>query len=294
MYPIVDVPDNASDSLEQLGTKYKFWFDNDQQLFKLGRENTGEHWSEKVCSEVAGLLGLPHARYELARWRGRLGVVSQNFAPKPTRLVLGNEVLAKQIADYPHAKRYEAREHRITTVLALLRHPDVGLPLGFDQRPLVVRACDVFVGYVLLDALVSNQDRHHENWGYVATEDAVHLAPTFDHASSLGRNETDATREDRLSTRDAGRSVEHYVQRAKSSFFPATGDDVLSTLAAFQESAKIRGPAAQYWLGILGSCPLARFEQIFADLPPEVLSNKAREFAFEMIRINRRRLLQLQ
>jgi hypothetical protein len=39
-------------------------------------------------------------------------------------------------------------------------------------------------------------DRHHENWGVVVMTDeygetSFSLAPTFDHASSLGRNESD-------------------------------------------------------------------------------------------------------
>jgi hypothetical protein len=54
----------------------------------------------------------------------------------------------------------------------------------------------------MLDALIGNTDRHHENWGLVLQGTSDHqdlrLAPTFDHASSLGRNETDERREARL------------------------------------------------------------------------------------------------
>jgi len=45
------------------------------------------------------------------------------------------------------------------------------------------------------------------------------LAPTFDHASSLGRSETDANRSKRLITQGRGGSVEAYVARARSGFF---------------------------------------------------------------------------
>jgi hypothetical protein len=51
--------------------------------------------------------------------------------------------------------------------------------------------------------------RHHQNWGLILSPDKkTYLAPTFDHASSLGRNETDENREDRLATKDLGRSME--------------------------------------------------------------------------------------
>ena len=52
---------DSSDSLEQLGTKEKFWcYDdhNNEHLFKIGRPNTGENWSEKVAGELAKVLGI--------------------------------------------------------------------------------------------------------------------------------------------------------------------------------------------------------------------------------------------
>lgn len=179
--------------------------------------------------------------------------------------------------------------------MALLRPAEVGLPLGFPSRPPLVRALDVFVGYLMLDALVSNQDRHHENWGYVVTPEAnIHLAPTYDHASSLGRNETDAARLDRLTTKDTGRSVERYVERAKSAFFPASGGDrVMTTLAAFEEAARLRPEAGRYWLGRLEDCSEVEIEAIFSRIPPEVISQPAARFAVRMLCINRSRLLRI-
>ena len=78
-FPILKVPPDTSTQLEQLGTKAKFWFQLDeyqQALFKEGRPGTGENWAEKACCEIARLLGLPHAEYELASWREKKGVVT--------------------------------------------------------------------------------------------------------------------------------------------------------------------------------------------------------------------------
>jgi len=52
-------------------------------------------------------------------------------------------------------------------------------------------------GFVILDALILNTDRHHENWAMLRETDnqarlSYRLAPSFDHASSLGRELTDA------------------------------------------------------------------------------------------------------
>jgi len=50
----------------------------------------------------------------------------------------------------------------------------------------------------VLDAVIGNTDRHHENWGILLRRTKRRwmgmLAPTFDHASSLGRELRDETR----------------------------------------------------------------------------------------------------
>lgn len=104
--------------------------------------------------------------------------------------------------------------------MAVVKSSEVKLPINWiAPDDAIENAADVFMGYLLLDTLVSNQDRHHENWGLVTLSNKLHLAPTFDHASSLGRNKTDEKRLDRLNTRDTGNNVKSYVKRAKSALY---------------------------------------------------------------------------
>ncbi|MEH1947324.1 MAG: hypothetical protein V7K77_10255 [Nostoc sp.] len=68
LFPIIDVPLDAPEADEDLGTKVKFWFRHQylgRCLFKKARPNTGEDWAEKIAAELCELLGLPHANYEL-------------------------------------------------------------------------------------------------------------------------------------------------------------------------------------------------------------------------------------
>jgi hypothetical protein len=56
---IIEVPDDAAESEEAMGSKFKFWFEHPDLgkcLFKQVRPNTGEDWSEKVA--LLGLRGL--------------------------------------------------------------------------------------------------------------------------------------------------------------------------------------------------------------------------------------------
>lgn len=97
-FQIVNVPDDAADLTEQLGTKPKVWFQGKEYLFKEGNPNTGNDWAEKVASALCDLLDLPHAVYDLAIWRGKRGVICPNFVPKGGRLDHGNELLMTEVA----------------------------------------------------------------------------------------------------------------------------------------------------------------------------------------------------
>jgi hypothetical protein len=156
-------------------------------------------------------------------------------------------------------------------------------------------ALDVFVGYLMLDAWIANQDRHHENWSLVVSpEPARHLAPTYDHASSLGSNEPDKARKDRLTTHDKGRSMEHYVERARSAFFLSpSSSKLMSTFEAFHEAGKVRPEAARWWLESLIDVLRRDVQRIFEEIPRHLISEVAIEFALKMLDLNRQRLLEL-
>ncbi len=298
-YPIIELPEDAPIQLEQLGTKTKFWYEGPEGqkiLFKEGRPGTGENWAEKVCCEICKLLGLPHANYELAVWKTRTGVVTPSFVPEGGSLILGNELLARVVDNYDQSARFSARQHTVRIVMAVVSAPGIGFPRGWKSPEAIRDAAGVFVGYLLLDALVSNQDRHHENWGLVLGADQrLFFAPTFDHASSLGRNETDETRIERLMTKDKGRSVEAYVQRARSAFYASrTSAKPLKTLEAFQEAAKIRPEGADYWRERLTAIDPARYRDILDEIPESEISAPARDFACRMLEINAKRLFDLE
>ncbi|WP_335233305.1 hypothetical protein [Nostoc sp.] len=103
-FSIIDVPLDAPEGNEDVGTKEKFWFRHQYLgscLFKKARPNTGEDWAEKIAAELCELLGLPHADYELAIFNGENGIVSPSFLPpqEGAILILGNEILARIVSN---------------------------------------------------------------------------------------------------------------------------------------------------------------------------------------------------
>lgn len=303
MYKIVEIPDGAAESAEQLGTKYKFWYrdtDGGLKLFKEGRPNTGENWAEKIACELANLLDMPHARYDFARYQGKEGVICHTLVERGAVLVHGNELLTTFETDYEasETKFYRRREHTISRVLSYFRGSAhfVGAPYGFRQTEGISNALDVFVGYLMFDVWIANQDRHDENWALVRANDGnSFLSPSYDHGSSMGRNETDETREIMLTTHDMGRHISKYVKNARSAFYPQASLNssvkALFTLEAFEQAARKCPEAAQAWKKRLLAIEEDQVLAILESVPNVLMSEIAKCFTAKLLSINRERIL---
>jgi hypothetical protein len=306
MFSIFSVPTEAAEFPEQMGTKFKFWYHDERfglTLFKEGRPGTGENWAEKVSSELAQLVGLPRASYELAEWRGRPGVISPLFVPEGARLIHGNElVLGKvTVASVDENMRfYHERTHTASRVFQYLKQSADTLrpPQGFLSFDGVDTALGVFVGYLMFDVWVGNQDRHSENWGVIRVAGDMYLAPTYDHGSSLGRQETDERRVRMMTTRDAGASLAAYVKKARSAMYPNVAGDARTrayfNLELFEHACKMDPVAARAWLGRLQEVPAGAVRDILGQVPGEHISDVARNFTEQLLMLNQIRLLALE
>lgn len=303
MYPILKIDRLQAEDIEYLGTKRKFWFTLNAQryLFKAEERDTGEDWAEKIVCELAALLGIPHVYYELAlEYEGQRaiqpGVVCPTFVPRPLELVLGNQMLPIVDSTYPREeqRKYGVQQHTVDIVasaVTALKLPGqewlAGLPEGISS------ALGVFIGYVMLDAWVANQDRHHQNWGATWLEPNLRLAPTFDHGASLARNISDEERKERLTTLDKNRSVAQFAARARSGFYGSAQDKkTLFAIEVFQKFAALDRDAARIWLGKLEGISEVAVASILAEIPPHRMSAVTRKFTSKLLMINQQRLLE--
>lgn len=294
---VIDVPPDAPEETEDLGTKEKFWFQDanlGRCLFKKARPGTGEDWSEKIAAELCRLIGLPHADYELATFNDQRGTVSPSFIPEGGSLSLGNELLSQAIEDYPQSEKAPSH-HTVSQVFEILTKTWLNLPPNWTPPSQITNAVEVFLGYLLLDAWIGNTDRHHENWGIIRLREQTYMAPTYDHASSLGRHLGDQERQDRLITKDQGRSVQAYVTKGKSCLYSEVKDQKpLKTYDAFCQAAKLYPNAALFWLDQLGLLRADNTLALFQRIPAERISPLAIEFAQKMLEINQNRLLEFK
>jgi len=216
-YPIIEVTRESVRESEDMGSKDKFWYLHPKEeegdwLFKYPRCNTGEHWAEKIAAEVAALLGIQHARVELAVFEEDKGSVTKSFAQEGQELIHGNQMLAIAVHGYDRRRRFHQSSHTLANIWQVMARI-------FVESEDAEQAKLCLAEYVILDALIGNTDRHHENWGILRERKDDHwegfVAPSFDHASSLGRELQD-TRRARILAEDR---IGDYVEKGRGAIY---------------------------------------------------------------------------
>ena len=299
LYPIVDISSWKILSVEEMGSKPKFWVEEPggpKWLFKhRHRPNVGDDWAEKIAAEVAETLAIPHATVELARFEDKPGIISKDLvgSDPPRELVLGNSLLVEADPTYPQRNCYHVAEHTIERVFIAVGAEFIGLPAECPINPAISTPLDLLVGYLMLDALIGNTDRHHENWAILQftqtdAERRAVLCPTFDHASSLAHVLMDEERARRLTTKDRGYSVAAFVGKARSAFYRVQGDRrPLSPIDAFREAENRRPDAGAFWREQLLNLDAGILDIIVSQLPDEIMSQTSKRFALELLACNR-------
>lgn len=309
VFDIVPVDEEATeDQEEQMGTKRKFWLMRSEPgpqpcrwLFKYSQDGTGQDWAEKIACELAEALAIPHAQVELAHVGGQPGCLVKTVLewPGSDTLEHGNQVLYAHDPRYPRESRSPA-DHTVERVLRTLDALKVKPPQqARDDTEQLARGSDWFVGYLMLDALIGNTDRHHENWAVVqprrrhSRSTPLTLSASFDHGSSLGRELRDEERARRLREGWATAGVA-YALRARSGLYETPQDRrPLHPVAAFALSAKLRPEAGRIFRHRLGQLLPETMEALVERLPAQRASAAARRFMSLLLQHNRAEILAL-
>jgi hypothetical protein len=243
-------------------------------------------WSEKVVSELASLLNLPTARSELAI--GSLGdlsdfvegVVSINCVPLGAVVLTGSEFLSEQTDYDPDNPRH----YSIEKVLAALDAANVQPPSSWQQpEPSINTGVELFVGYLLLDALTANSHHHDRNWSIISLGENIELMPTYDRGLSLGSIDEDSDKFDL--------SLSDYVETVTSPF--QDGNNRLSTLTVFTRAARLYADAGKIWQERLDAIALAQIDEIFNRIPDNRISPIAKNFARQLLEHNCQEIMKI-
>jgi hypothetical protein len=202
-YGIINVTDWQIDEyrVEGKGNREKIWLKspdgNKIAMFKLPRENRGEHWAEKLAAEIADIIDYPSAKVDLATRNGQLGSLSYLFV-KEEEGFSHYDCGSFFPYDYDFDKNKGYNFQLISKV--------------FFNEQIDIRD---FLFIIIFDALIANGDRHQDNFGLTRHEQSHKLviSPLYDNSASLGR---ELTEEKLIEINKSNETILRYIYKGKS------------------------------------------------------------------------------
>lgn len=163
---------------EGSGRSEKIWLlnpDTDQiGLFKFKKDiYTTDHVSECIAYELAKLLDIPCAKFELGTYQGREGSMSYNIVDREGAILIEGIYCISAIYNFD-AERLIDVETGEKYSLEMIRKVLEPLEL-FDS----------FLPLLVFDFLIGNTDRHQSNWALILENGKLSLSPLYDNSSSL-------------------------------------------------------------------------------------------------------------
>jgi len=153
---------------------------SEQFIFKQPREQReAQLWSELLASYVAGdLLGWPVQHASIGIRHGRIGNLLGYIYSNAERMIEGWQLCRE--ADPEYDEQYGQR-HTLPLLQAVYKKiagPNWNLPekdyFEFWSRALI------------FDTLISNSDRHAENWALISSKDGTTMSALYDNGTSFG------------------------------------------------------------------------------------------------------------
>jgi hypothetical protein len=229
-------------------------------------------------------MDITHAVVELAQFSGTQGSASQSFAIDGWNLFHGNQMLAGKVTGYDPATRFRQSDHTLANILLALDRTFTH-PHGKQKNKAR------FAEYLVLDALVGNTDRHHENWGILRRQTVDRwtgmLAPTFDHASSLGRELLDDGPGKSRKRLLAEKRIPSYAEKASGAIYWDTSNRRgLSPLELVRRAAPAHPALFRAALTKLEKLDPDALEKILDRVLAKWMSPLAREFVVALVCYN--------
>lgn len=260
----------------------------DQHWLWKYRQTTGDgseaaltDCAEVFTSRLAAAIDLPAAECRFAILDGEPGLISRNVTPRGFNLNTGATYL-------PEVEGYQRRPsagsdsdggrmrleegYTLDSMEQVLEH--AGAPPGVSD----LSGFAVFAGYLVLDALVGNTDRHPGNWAILErqSDGARFLAPTYDHGSALGAGLTDDNRRDK--------DPVAFARRGRANPF-SPRKQLLVDLAL----EAVRRSGADLWVARVAALDGVSIRETL-EAPPGRMSEVASTFMEQVVLENQRRL----
>ena len=164
---------------EGSGRSEKLWLinpdTNQTGLFKYKKDaETTDHVSECIASDIAGLIGIPCAKFEIVMYNERAGSISYNIVEhEGAALIEGIYGISLVYNNYDSEKLMDIK---------------TGEKYSLEMIEKVLNKFELFENFlsiVVFDYLIGNTDRHQSNWAFLMKDKNITLSPLYDNSSSL-------------------------------------------------------------------------------------------------------------
>ena len=204
-----DLENNGLIATDNRGVYSKFWILDEEgnkiALFKTQDFGSDEAYAELFSEEVAKILGMPAAHYDLAKFDREEGVISYNFIKEFDTYYPGFDVIAEFYENNLEGNEelnklygidyYNDDLDKVTDKLNNLEDIWIILERKYkkhaDRKYIVSKIMNGMVDKLIFDILMVNVDDHCDNWGiFDEIEEGRMASPQFDnsHVLNLQKN----------------------------------------------------------------------------------------------------------
>lgn len=235
---------------------------------------SSESCSEKLCYEIAKILGYECARIEFAKDNEEvLGILNYLFV---------------DISNIEH----------IDAVSYLNKHS--------DERPIFYTISNIkkvldnldknlfaqFIRIMVFDALVGEQDRHEENWGIRKIENKYEISPLYDNGDSLLTN----FKNDDFAKKyyEGTRNFDNYIKNSKTLVYKEDNKTKYKHFELIEYLNENYRNIVQNEILNLKKLTNEKIEKIVNKIPDELLTDKHKEFIIIYLKKRRDLLLNIK
>ena len=252
-----------------------------------------DYWYEfgEFPSEI-GLLGAdevektPPSLSSLSKYSELLHNLGPVFWP-------GSLVLASAIQEYdPETTEIGYALHSVKNIQHAIAN--VVRMNRVDENTLSDALLSKLYSYFLLDGLIGNTDRHHDNWMLKyenrTGNGELTVAPSFDHGSSLGRQLSDKSRQYKIRNEEVLEYL-HSPKPTRRLFWDENPQPDRSPLAIACLINQREPHLTRRVMDRIGCVRDAAFRSIVDRIPSEFMTVPAKDFAYQVLVTSRRELL---
>ena len=164
---------------EGSGRSEKIWLQNPDTgqigLFKFKKDiDTTDNISECIAYDLACILGIPCAKFEVGMYEGRVGSMSYNILKKPDQiLVEGIHFIMLMYPKYNTELFIDTMTSHRYSIEMIKKAIERFVPI------------DDLLKMLMFDYLIGNSDRHQNNWAILIENGKMQWSPLYDNSSSL-------------------------------------------------------------------------------------------------------------